>query len=670
MQKKFGLQANVFVGASVILAGALLLALISMPTTASAASSNSAKNAPGLGEEIRATVKEKVDAKKDEICDRFSDRVQSRFPWIKGPSFCRDVSEPTLPTVSLSANPMTVMVGATSTLTWSSSDATSCTASGGWSGSKGLSGSEGTLVSATTTYTLACANTNGTTTSSVTVNATPVPPLPSPVTTLNASPLSLPVGSSTLLTWSSSNATVCLASGGWSGAKALASSESVVVNATTTYTLACGNGMATDTESVIVNAIPVVVPAPTATINASPLSVLVGATSTLTWSSANASLCTASDGWSGAKALSGSEIVTVNATTTYTISCGNGTATSSASTTVNASPVPLPTPELTFNAVPTTINQGATSTLSWSSVNTTACTASNGWSGAQATAGAFVVTPSATTTYVLSCSGVGGIVIGTTTVNVIPTSIPTVALNADFLAIVAGATSTLAWSTTHAVACTASNGWTGPRSTSGSEIVAPLATTTYVLECSGLGGTASSSVTIGVTPTSTPVQNIGHVVISEVYYDVASTTGTESGNEWIELYNGSTTAVDINGWKIQDAGGFFDTLATTSTIIPAGGRLVVTQATSTGDFWSIPSPVIVLLSPIGNGLGNVGDALTLMNQSSTTIDSVEWGTSTTTLMNPSVADVAEGHSIGRIQFTADTDTNADWGDFATPTPGQ
>ena len=47
-----------------------------------------------------------------------------------------------VPTVSLSASTYEIVAGDKTTLTWSSSDASSCTASGSWSGSKSLSGSE------------------------------------------------------------------------------------------------------------------------------------------------------------------------------------------------------------------------------------------------------------------------------------------------------------------------------------------------------------------------------------------------------------------------------------------------------------------------------------------------------------------------------------------------
>ena len=68
------------------------------------------------------------------------------------------------PTVSLSASPGTVSSGSASTLAWSATNATSCSASGGWSGSMAMSGSTSTgALSATTTYTLTCSGASGTT---------------------------------------------------------------------------------------------------------------------------------------------------------------------------------------------------------------------------------------------------------------------------------------------------------------------------------------------------------------------------------------------------------------------------------------------------------------------------------------------------------------------------
>ncbi len=74
------------------------------------------------------------------------------------------------PTVSLTANPSSVIVGNSSTLAWSTSDATSCTASGAWSGSKATSGSQSTgSLSSSATYSLSCSGAGGTGSASTTV---------------------------------------------------------------------------------------------------------------------------------------------------------------------------------------------------------------------------------------------------------------------------------------------------------------------------------------------------------------------------------------------------------------------------------------------------------------------------------------------------------------------
>ena len=94
-------------------------------------------------------------------------------------------------------------------------------------------------------------------------------------------------------------------------------------------------------------AIPAVVPAaPVLTLN--PATVMVGGTSTLTWSAANTTGCTASGSWSGAMAASGTQTITATAagTDTYTLVCANVAGTSSATSailTVNSGQVGPPT---------------------------------------------------------------------------------------------------------------------------------------------------------------------------------------------------------------------------------------------------------------------------------------------------------------------------------------
>ena len=84
---------------------------------------------------------------------------------------------PAAPTVTLTASPTTVASGAISTLTWTTTNATSCTGSGtGFTGDQATgSGSLAVSVTATTTFMLTCTGDGGTASQSVTVTATAAP---------------------------------------------------------------------------------------------------------------------------------------------------------------------------------------------------------------------------------------------------------------------------------------------------------------------------------------------------------------------------------------------------------------------------------------------------------------------------------------------------------------
>ena len=66
-------------------------------------------------------------------------------------------------------------------------------------------------------------------------------------------------------------------------------------------------------------------------------------------------------------------------------------------------------PTLAFDK--TSVTSGGTATLTWSSINTTACTASGSWTGTQATSGSATITAPTTTgaaTYTLTCNNAQG----------------------------------------------------------------------------------------------------------------------------------------------------------------------------------------------------------------------------------------------------------------------
>lgn len=81
------------------------------------------------------------------------------------------------PTVTLTLSQSKITLGSSSTIAWSSTDATSCAASGAWSGTQAISGSSAQTptTSGANTYTLTCTGTGGTT------NQTAILTVPIPV---------------------------------------------------------------------------------------------------------------------------------------------------------------------------------------------------------------------------------------------------------------------------------------------------------------------------------------------------------------------------------------------------------------------------------------------------------------------------------------------------------
>ena len=272
------------------------------------------------------------------------------------------------PTVSISASPTSVASGGASTLSWTSLNATSCTASGAWSGTKATQGSQ-SIASLTTTgvFTLTCTGTGGSgqSSSQVTVTGTPTPA--APTLNLSATPTTVQSGGSTQLSWSSSNATSCTASGAWTGTKAVTGSEAVgSLTANATFTLQCSGtgGSISKSAGVTISATaPPTASAPTVTINATPSTVTMNGTSMITWSSTNASSCTASGGWSGSVALSGSEQTAALQTgTTFTLACTGSGGSKSMSTQV-AVTAPVSSPPMT--PTPTSSSSGGGGSLEW-----------------------------------------------------------------------------------------------------------------------------------------------------------------------------------------------------------------------------------------------------------------------------------------------------------------
>jgi hypothetical protein len=155
------------------------------------------------------------------------------------------------------------------------------------------------------------------------------------------------------------------------------------------------------------------------------------------------------------------------------------------------------------------------------------------------------------------------------------------------------------------------------------------------------------------------------VVVNEVLYDADSDV-PDAQAEWIELYNAASAPVDLTGWALRDAA-TSDTLS--GFIIPARGFAIIAAS---DDFRAVypdfTGPLLVLDGRIGNGLGNDGDALALVDASGEIIDAVSWGDDSS-ILDPSVDDVPSGHSIERKSAGVDSNVAGDFIDNERPSPG-
>ena len=151
-------------------------------------------------------------------------------------------------------------------------------------------------------------------------------------------------------------------------------------------------------------------PAPTATISSSTGSVEVNTDFTLSWSSTNATSCTASGAWSDSIGTSGTKTFSESTagSKTYTITCTGAGGSDSDSTTVVVTDPAAPTATITANVSSVLVNNSFT--LTWSSTYATSCTASGDWSDSIATSGTQSVTETETgvKTYTITCTGAGG----------------------------------------------------------------------------------------------------------------------------------------------------------------------------------------------------------------------------------------------------------------------
>ncbi|HOV54601.1 MAG TPA: gliding motility-associated C-terminal domain-containing protein [Bacteroidales bacterium] len=417
------------------------------------------------------------------------------------------------PSLTVNATPSSICQGNNATLSASGASTYSWT-----DGTNNYTGNNVTVTpTLNTTYTVTgtIGTCSATATVSVTVNA-------APSLTVNATDNQLCTGESATLTANGANTY------NWSHSLGSGSSKTVSPTSTTTYTVTgttaegCSN---TASISITVN------PVPNVSANASPNTICIGGSSTLSASGANTYLW--SNGSSGA-----SITVSPNSTTTYTV-IGASTAgcTNTATITVYVST----TINITANANPSSICEGASSILSASGADT------YNWSNSM-NLSTITVTPTNTTSYTVT--GYSGGCTGTATVSVTVNPLPTMIASANPSSICYNEVTTL-------TASGANNySWSHSLGTGSNVTVTPTTNTTYTVTGTNIyncSNTASVSVvvnpipTVNITASSTTICQGDQTILTATGADSYSWYHGLGTNNIITVSPSSTTTYTVVG---------------------------------------------------------------------------------------------------------------------------
>ena len=340
-------------------------------------------------------------------------------------------------------------------------------------------------------------------------------------------PIAVDYNNTAELVWTSENADACVPSGGcgdwFATSKPLSGTEtSCYLTENTTFTITCTGEGGTATDSVTIN---VEQPAePTVDIKANgsdgPVTIDYNTSARLTWVSENSDFCHATGDWTGDKPLSGSEQTgNLISSKTYTITCTGQVGYAVDSVTVNVEQPAEPTVDIKANGSdgPIVIDYNTSAELTWVSENADSCYATGAWSGDKSLSGSeFTNILTSSRTYTIICSGIGGSVSDSVTVNVEQPLVPTVDIKANGsdgpITIDYNTSAELTWMSENADSCYAYNDWTGEKPISGAESTGSLISSkTYTISCSGTSGYAQDSVTVAVNAqlNNPPVANAG-----------------------------------------------------------------------------------------------------------------------------------------------------------------
>ena len=342
-----------------------------------------------------------------------------------------------------------------------------------------------------------------------------------PTVTVMASPAFIVTGKSSIISWISTKTTVCNAGTG-NGTGTTGSFKTGALSKSMSYTVTCtgANGSKSSGNTSVTIIDPVVnnngannggsgtkSNFPLVKVTAKPTSIKIGESSTISWTATKSVSCNTSTG-KGVGTSGSFKTGVLKESTSYSVICissdgslGSG----NAYVNVNNSPGGNNYPTIKVKATPISINAGGTSTISWTSTNTTSCDAGAGASTNPN--GSFITEAlSNSRSYSITCKGNNGEVSSDAYVNILDAyKFPTVTVTATPTSVDSGGNSTIKWISENTTGCNAGTG-RGTGTTGSFNTGALTKATSYTVVCVGpngqKGGNVSVSVNGGDSPTS------------------------------------------------------------------------------------------------------------------------------------------------------------------------
>jgi len=267
---------------------------------------------------------------------------------------------------------------------------------------------------------------------------------------------------------------------------------------------------------------------------ATPAQITAGQAVTLSWTTQNAD--TANIAGIGNVAVNGSLTVSPTQTTTYSLTVRNNVNDETKTVAVTVGALTGGVQISSCSANPTSISAGQSSSLSWTSLNADTVSIDPGI-GSVAKNGSVSVSPSQTTTYIITATGGG--TSASCSVAVTVGALPVIAsFTATPASITAGQSSTLQWSVQNSTSVSISS--IGSVSASGTNNVSPTVTTVYTLTATNAAGSTTKTATVTVTGGGGPVIVFAsgdtlYTTTRDVRLD-ASGSSSPSGNTPLQFY--------------------------------------------------------------------------------------------------------------------------------------